>query len=332
MVQIAKSKQKMLHHTNGTLLPEESKEELHLQEITWEGLTWLNVEKPTPREIEYLSQHYPFHHLDLDDCLSRIQLPKIDVYDEYLFIVLHFPLFSKEAQVTIPSQVSIFIGRDYLVTLHAGTLKPLTKLFRDCQLREEARQENMRCSGYLLYRIVDRLIDYCLPILNKIIENMDKVEDDIFDAKKRETVKELSALRRDIISYRRIISPLRTVVATLEYHTSRFQREDMEVYWGDATDHIDKMRDTLDECKEIIEGLNDTNNSLYSHHTNEVMRILTILATVIMPLTLVASLYGMNVHLPGDYGEGYATFIIILVVMSLITGGMLFFFYRRGWI
>jgi len=311
----------------------EGEERLNIKQVSWNGLTWINIEGPTQHEIRYLAQNYPFHPLDLDDCLSRIQRPKIDEYKDYLFIVLHFPLFNKESRVTVPSQVSIFIGKDYLITLHSGLLKPLVKLFRECQLDEGACQENMKSSGYLLYRITDRLVDYCLPILNKIMENTEKVEDNIFKTRGRATVQEISLLRRDVISYRRTVWPLRSVIGTLSRKVTPFTTEDMEVYWGDVVDHIDKIWDTLDECKEVIEGLNDTSSSLYSHHTTEVMRILTILAAVVAPLTLIASIYGMNIRLPGTGGESDTlSFVIILLSMVGITCGMLFFFWRRHWI
>jgi magnesium transporter len=309
-------------------------EELHVEQVTQDELTWVNIEKPTENDTEYLSQHYPFHPLDLDDCLSRIQRPKIDEYQGYLFIVLHFPLYSKQARVTRPSQVSIFIGENYLVTLHSGELKPLAKLFNDCQVNEKAREEHMsRGSGYLLYRILDRLVDYCLPITNKIVEHMEEVEDRIFDENARGTVREISILRRDLISLRRIILALRPVVALLERRTESFTKGEMEVYYGDLLDHLDKIRDTLDECKEVTEGLSSTNEALYSHRTNEVMRVLTILATIMLPLSVVASIYGMNVPLPGGLEHGNpVTFLIIIAVMLAISGGMLFFFHRRRWI
>jgi magnesium transporter len=165
------------------------------------------------------------------------------------------------------------------------------------------------------------------------MENIERVEDDIFDPKKRETVHELSVLRRDIISYRRIVWPLRAVVGALEHRTERFTKEDLKVYWGDMVDHMDKIWDSLDECKEIIEGLNDTSNSLFSHHTNEVMRILTIMATIMLPLSVIASIYGMNVALPGGLNQGSpSSFIILLVIMLGVISGMLLFFRSHHWI
>jgi magnesium transporter len=306
-------------------------EELNMQSLTWGDFTWINIEQPTEEETEYLAQNYPFHPLDLDDCLSRIQRPKIDQYKDYLFVVLHFPVFNKEARVTTPSQVSVFIGQNYLITLHKGELKPLVKLFRECEIDEESRQENFSSGpGYLLYRIIDRLVDYCLPIANKMLENIEDVEDSIFSNRGRSQIKEISMIRRDIISFRRIIWPMRAVIGSLEPKIRRFAKMDLTVYFGDTVDHLDKIWDALDEYKEIIEGLNDTHDSLASNNTNEVMRILTIIATIFMPITLIASLWGMNIPLPFAR-SGNALLYIILIMIGIISG-MLYFFRRRHWI
>ena len=306
-------------------------EELNMQSLTWGDFTWINIEQPTEEETEYLAQNYPFHPLDLDDCLSRIQRPKIDQYKDYLFVVLHFPVFNKEARVTTPSQVSVFIGQNYLITLHKGELKPLVKLFRECEIDEESRQENFSSGpGYLLYRIIDRLVDYCLPIANKMLENIEDVEDSIFSNRGRSQIKEISMIRRDIISFRRIIWPMRAVIGSLEPKIRRFAKMDLTVYFGDTVDHLDKIWDALDEYKEIIEGLNDTHDSLASNNTNEVMRILTIIATIFMPITLIASLWGMNIPLPFARSDN-ALLYIVLIMIGIISG-MLYFFRRRHWI
>jgi magnesium transporter len=311
--------------------PQVKKEELNLESISWGDLTWVNIEHPTEKETEYLAQNYPFHPLDLDDCLSRIQRPKIDTYKDYLFLVFHFPVFHKEARVTTPSQVSVFIGQNYLITLHKGGLKPLVKLFRECQIDEESRQEHFsQGPGYLLYRIIDRLVDYCLPILNKISANMEEVEDRMFSDRMRGAIKEISILRRDVIAFRRIIWPMRAVIDSLEPKVRRFAKTDLAVYFGDMVDHVDKIWDGLDEYKEIIEGLNDTHDSLANNRTNEVMRILTIVATIFFPITLIASIWGMNITLPFEHSS-YALLYVILIMAGII-GGMLYFFRRRRWI
>jgi magnesium transporter len=307
-------------------------EKLNLEAVTWGDLTWVNIQPPTEREKEYLAQNYPFHPLDLDDCLSRIQRPKIDEYKGYLFLVFHFPVFNKEARVLNPSQLSVFIGEKYLITLHKGELRPLVALFRDCEINEEARQEHLsQGTGYLLYRIIDRLVDYCLPIISKISANIEKTEDNIFASRRiPRAIGDISILRRDVIAFRRIIWPMRAVIASMEPKIRRFTTMDMAVYFGDMIDHVDKIWDALDEFKEIIEGLNDTHDSLATNRTSEIMRMLTVIATILLPLTVVASIYGMNIPLP--FQDSHYSFILVFGVWVIIVTGMLYFFRRHRWI
>jgi len=306
--------------------------QLNMESLAWEGVTWVNIEGPTERETEYLASHYPFHPLDLDDCLSRIQRPKIDEYPEYLFVVLHFPVFNKEARVTTPSQVSAFIGKDYLITLHRGDLKPLVNLFRQCQLDEEQRREHLSGGpGYLLYRIIDRLVDYCLPILNKIGSNVEGVDEEIFARSMPRAVRQISELRRDVISFRRIIWPMRAVVGALWPKVRRFTQPDLTVYFGDLVDHVDRIWDGLDEYKEIIEGLNDTHDSLATNRTNEIVRMLTVIATIMLPITVVASIFGMNIPL-GVFGNSSLSALYVTLICLAIIAGMLYFFRRQHWI
>lgn len=304
---------------------------LNIQTVTHGKLTWVDIVQPTVKEIDYLRENYPFHPLDLDDTLSKIQRPKIDEYDDYLFMVLHFPVFNKATRVTVPSEVDIFIGENYVITLHAGNLKPLVQLFNRCKNEETGRKEHMgRSSGFLLYQIIDRLVDYCFPILNKIISNVERVEDRVFEEKLRETVQEISMLRRDIITFRRIIKPQVVVVASLEHKERPFLKEELEVYFGNITDHIGKILDALDDYREVIETLNDTHNALTSHKINDVMRVLTIISTIMLPLSVLSGLYGMNISLP--LADSQFAFGFVVLIMAFVAGGMLVFFQKRGWI
>jgi magnesium transporter len=302
-----------------------------IKSIAWEKLTWINIEQPTEAETKYLAENYTFHTLDLDDCLSKIQLPKVDEYDEYFFMVFHFPVFNLETRVATASQVSIFIGEDYLITLHQGDLKPLVSLFRACETSEKTREESMsRSSGYLLYLVLDRLVNYCFPILNKIGENIDEVEDRIFGENPGQALIAVALLRRDIISLRRVIRPQTEAVETLERKEWPVFKEDPEIYFGDIADHLRKLSATLDDYREVVEGLSDTNDVLISFRTNEVMRVLTVIATIMLPLTLVASFLGMNVYpMPLDSPGAFAG---ITVAMLAIIVGMLAFFRSKRWI
>lgn len=308
-------------------------ERLNIQSVTWGDLTWINIEKPTKRETEYLAQHYPFHPLDLDDCLSRTQRPKIDEYKDYLFIVLHFPVYNKATRTSTHSQVSVFIGDKYVITLHTGEPKPLVKLFQECQTDEESRRQNFSYgSGYLLYQVLDVEVDSYFPVLDKILQLMESIEDQVFD-EEISTAQELAILRRDVITQRRILFPIRTVVASLENKLKRFTKTDMTVYFGDLMDHMNKICETLDEIKEVIEVFKDTDFLLSTDRINRIVRILTILSAIFLPFIIVSSIYGMNVALPGGVDKGSPqSFLFLLAIMLLIAGGMLFFFRRKRWI
>ena len=310
-------------------------EGLNLEILSYDNLTWMDIEPPTAKERDYLAQNFPFHPLDLDDTLSRIQRPKIDEYRDYLFFVFNFPRYNKRDQMLGYSQVSVFIGQGYLITLHKGDLKPLAKLFRECQDNEERQEEYLaKGPGYLLYRILDRLVDYCIPMLNKIGDGIEDVEDYVFSTNKRGTVREISRLRRDIIAFRRTIWPMRAVINGLEPRARRFASEDLSVYFGDLVDHLDKIWDGLDEYKEIIEGLHATHDSLASNRVNDILSLLTILTAIGTVLTVIVGFYGMNIWLPGgvQVDGNPVSWVLLLVVMLVVSIAMIWYFRRKNWL
>ena len=305
--------------------------ELNIRSIANGKLTWFYIEKPTSQEVAFLAQRFHFHPLDLDDVVSRIQRPKIDEYDDYLFMVLHFPVFDKENRITRPSEINIFVGENYVVTVHCtGDLKPLTRFFQECEDSKESRERYLgRSSGFLLYHILDRMVASGFPILDKVTQNIDDIEDIILTKPVPETVREISLIRRDLISFRRVIHPQIAVIETLEREEYPFFKEDQEIYFGDIADHIRKIWDGLEDCKEVIDGLADTSNWLTSHRIQEIMRILTIIMGVLAPPTLIASIYGMNIPLPGGVNSGGLLTLGILLALMAITAGGIFFYMRH---
>jgi magnesium transporter len=299
--------------------------------LTHGRITWVNIEKPIPEDMGYLRQHYPFHPLDLEDCLSRIERPKIDEYDDYLFLIMQFPIFDTSSRVSRPAEVDIFIGAGYLVTVHDGILWPITKLFDDCQTDQDICQKHMgRGASRLLHDVIDRLVDYCFPILYKVDANIREIEDDVFTEEVPGVVREISWVRRDIIALQRIIKPQIAIVANLEHKDRPFIREELDVYFGDVLDHLYKAWDMLEDHRDVIEGLSDTADTLTSYRINEVMKILTIISVIMLPLTLLSGIYGMNINLP--LARHPLSFLFILLLMITISGGMLFYFKRRRWI
>lgn len=307
--------------------------QLNIESVEWNGLTWINIEKPTKREIDYLAKNYSFHPMDLDDCLSERQRPKVDVYKDYIFLIFHFSIWNRATRISRHDQVSVFVGEKYLITVHDGQLKTLVGLFRQCQTDEGARQQNLdNGSGYLLYRILDRTVDAYFPILDKVLAWMDDVEDIVFD-ERVSAAQELSVLRRDIITQRRILNSLRAVTNETETKIKRFTKIDLTVQFGDVMDHLNKICDTLDEAKETIEVFKDTDYVLSTERLNVIMRVLTIAGTVILPSIVVSSIYGMNIPLPGGIERGsLQAFLFLLAIMLVVSGAMLYAFHRRHWI
>ncbi len=315
------------------------KKEPSINKITWKNLTWVNIESPTRREMDYLAQNYPFHPLDLDDCLSKVQLPKIDEYESYLFIILHFPVFAHTTRITRPSQVSMFLGKDFVVTVHNGDLKPFAALPSRCQQDDKVCEGYMgKDSGYLMYRIVDVLVDYCFPMVKKTLYNLDEIEDKVFSDKVSAS-RDVAILRRDIAAQRRIIGPIKGVVGDLERKAQRYTQADLKVYFGDINDHLARLWSNLDECHEAIDIYKDTDFLLSQERTNRILAILTIIFTISIPFTVVGAVYGMNINLPGGTETGvwtawgsYTTLIIALLISGLPVLIMLWLFRRWRWI
>jgi magnesium transporter len=303
---------------------------LNSKTITFGELTWVDIVEPTEDVKKYLAEHYCFHPLDLDDCLSRRQLSKIDEYEQYLFVVFHLPAFDKRTRVSTTQQWSAFVGDNYLVTLHPTRLTAPDTIFRECESDEEARAEYLsQGSGYLLYFILDRALDDYFPILDKILSLMENVEGNVFD-EEIEEAKEISILRRDISTQRHVMFPTRTLLAELGNKLKRFSKKDLSVYYGDLMDHMNKICETLDECKETIEVFKDADYVLSGYRANRVIRILAVMLAVVLPFLVISGLYAMRVALPGGSDGGSPmTFIILLAIIFISIGLTLYFFRRR---
>ena len=302
------------------------------------GVRWINIEGPNEASVRYLREHFPFHEPDLEDVLDTLQRPKLDVYDDYLFLVLQFPVHSKLTRRTTPHEVDIFVGRDYVITLHDAAIKPLSRLF-DLVEREPDERAAVFSDGaeYLLHAIIDRLLDYCGPITRRISERIERIDALIFEPDALRTIEEIATVRRDIIATRRIIKPQVAVIAALDRQVRAIfkqsdedEAEELEAYFGDLGDNIARIYDILDDAKEVVDALSATTDSLATHRLNQVIKILTIFSVIMLPLTLISSIYGMNVPLP--YEEHRLSFIILLVAMGLIALGMALFFRWRRWL
>jgi magnesium transporter len=308
-------------------------ERQRIGELESGGLTWIHLDAPTKEEAEALAERFGWHALDVEDVLSKRQRPKVDDYLEegYLFAVLHFPVYDKAIGRLNAGELDVFLGPNYLVTLPNVQLDPVSRLFRRCSEDEELREQLFtKGSGRLLYEVLDDLFDYCFPILDKIGHKLDVIEDEMFEGRSDEVVRDISNVKQEIISYRKIIKPERSTLRLFERHVERFLPEELELYFDDIVDASERIWDLLDNYKEVVEALEDTNESVISHRQNRVLQILTVVSVVLLPLTLISGIFGMNVNFPG-YGT-HTAFWVIVGLMAATIAGMIAFIRWKRWL
>jgi magnesium transporter len=304
-----------------------------VQELSANGLTWVNVVAPDVVTAQLLAERFGWHPLDVEDVVSRRQRPKVDDYEDegYLFAVLHFPVYDQSVQRLNAAELDLFLGHDYIVTIPNRELLPVTRLFRRCQEDETfAEQLFARGSGRLLYEVLDDLFDYCFPILDKIAFKLDVIEDEMFEGEgaSQEIVRDISNVKQEIISYRKIIKPERSTLRVLERRVEGFLPEELELYFDDIVDAAERIWDLLDNYKEVVEGLESTNESVISHRQNDVLRLLTVFTVIVLPLTMLTGVFGMNVAFPGD-GTREAFWVIIAALVAVLVAMAGFFRWKR---
>jgi len=316
--------------------------ESKIETIESKNFVWIDLQNPDRNDVEELAKKYNFNMLNIEDCMTKFELPKLDSYDDHFFVILHFPPLSKKIGVSRNSQLSIFIGKDFLVTVHQGDLKPLIELVDICKNNSEPQRKNRllgKSSGLLLYEIIDVLVDDLLHTSRKIIANLDEIEDRVFDETKP-VARNISLLRREINKLRRIANPLKKFVLEIAKQVKRFSEEDEQLgfYYDDVIDHIEKVIETLEESRETMEIYKDTDFVLSTEKTNKVLGMLTIIFTLAIPSTVIGTFYGMNVNLPGGIGDqimflGPFTTFIVIIIASAIPAILMFVYFRKlGWI
>jgi magnesium transporter len=308
-----------------------------MREIMCAGVRWIDLQKPTREEVMSLSDTFPFHHLNLEDCLSKIQLTKVERHKDHLFIVLRFPFLCEGIKCSA-SQVSFFIGRDYLITIQDGSVGALKDVFSECEKSKKPIKPGLGGVGSLFYKILNAIIDSLFPIMEILMDNLENLEDLVYNPKK-EALYETTKLRRSISDLRRLISPLRRVLGEIEIGVRDLTGDDLGIYFADLKDHLEKIWELSDTCMELVEIYKDTDYIVYQHRMNRALVILTVIFTATIPATTLGTFYGMNINLPGGITTGawgflgsYSTFWIILLVSLVPAFLMLLYFKRLGWL
>jgi magnesium transporter len=314
-----------------------------IETIQGEKFVWIDLQNPDRNDVEKLAQKYNFNALNIEDCMTKFELPKLDSYDDHFFVILHFPPLAQKIGISKNSQLSIFVGKDFLVTVHQGDLKPLVELVEICKTNiDQQRKDRLlgKSSGLLLHEILDVLVDDLLHISRKIIANLDEIEDRVFDETKP-VARSIAVLRREINRLRRIVNPLKKFVLEIAKHVKRFsgsEDDELTLFYDDVIDHIDKVIETLEESRETMEIYKDTDFVLSTEKTNKVLAVLTIIFTLAIPSTVIGTFYGMNVDLPGGIGNNsmflgpFTTFIVVIAASAVPAIMMFAYFKKLGWI
>ena len=265
------------------------------------GIRWFSIEQPTKEAMQYLKGQFPFHVLDYEDIVSPTHRSKVDKYPEYIFLTLFFPLLDRKTNTIHAGEIDFFLGKDYLVTVHRGDIPTFVDMFQLCDASEAARSSYMvQSTQYLLYKILQRLFQYCYPIIDHIDAEIDRIEGHVFQTGRQSLLQEILVARHSIADVRRIIQPHRQTLLRLNKPTLTSDDPDFELekkyedYFDDLLDYTQEIWNQLESFKESIEALHETNQALISYRMNDVVKTLTVFSAILLPAGFITGIFSMN--------------------------------------
>ncbi len=301
-----------------------------MQSIKSKGITWVDIKNPAQKDMKWLKERFNLHPLVAEDLLPPLDYPKVENFGDYFFIVVFYPYFDKEKHQTVPLEVDMIVSKKYIITSHYRDIVPLKKIFDQCNLYEEKREKYFENTGELVYQIIRELFSACLPKLSHIKKNIDEVEEKIFSGKQKEMVERISFVKRDIIGFERTIGAQKIIINQLNKESANFFPKKMAPYFRDLIHFYEKLESILAQNHKTLKALDSTNQSLLTSRTNETIKILTIFSVIVLPLTLIASIFGMNTAYLPFVGTG-KDFWYILIIMGSSLVLMLLLFKAKKW-
>lgn len=292
---------------------------------------WLTAERPTPEELSALNDTIALTPLLIEELTTPSHRPKVAAYDHNIYLVLHFPVYDQKEQIVVSRELDFVIAKDMVLTVHYDTIQPLEKI-RNRFAAEETRKRYFGQSSYVfLHNLISELFDFSLNELDQIKKEVDIVEENIYRGKGREMVEAISRVKRNLINFGGAMKPQHAVLETLKEYGENFFSNKSAFAFRDLLHQYHLILNLIKTYNEILNALDRTNQSLISTHTNEIMKILTIMAFVTFPLMLLTSLFGMNTKTLPIVGSPN-DFWIIVGIMVLATAAMFAFFKNKGWI
>jgi len=309
-------------------------EQLDTQQIksflaTGEGLLWVDMENVTDKDAELLSNVFCFHTLAVEDCVSKnIHPPKIDDFEDYLFIIVHGINYCIKSDVVETTELALFVGKNYVVTSHDVPMRSVSAMVE--RVRKDERLMR-RGADFLAQDIIDTLVDNIMPTIEEMDEKNDQLEAEALHEPKRETLMSIMQLKRSILALTRVILPQREIVNRLSRGEYALISERAQIYYRNIYDHLVRIEMLTLGLRDMTESVLSTYLSSVSNRMNEVMKVLTLIASIFIPLTFIAGIYGMNfANMPElEWKYGY---FIILIVMAVIGISLAFYFRRKKWL
>ena len=293
-------------------------------------VTWVDLAAPSVPESLILSDTFRFHPLSVEDAMSEVHYPKIEAYEGYLYLILHGIDYHAGDKGFATHDIDFFVGPNYLVTVHDGHSRSIRDIQESLSRRAEIMNEGPVA---LLHRIVDAMVDRYRPEVEKLEERLDKIEKTVFSQKvPRHLVRSILVEKRQVSSLRRIITPQRDVVSRLARREFAIVSNDISFRFRDVYDQLVRIADDAALFHDRITGILEAHLSNVSNRLNEIMKVLTVLTTIFMPLTLLSGLWGMNIPLPQFPGTEREQFWWLIGIMAAVVAGMLVMFRRKHWV
>lgn len=306
-----------------------------INKVKHKNVTWIDIKNPREKDIAFLKREFSFIHQPvLNEIIPPGHRAKVERHKDYLFMILFYPIFNPEKQTTQSRELDIIITKDHIITSHYKTVIPLKRLFDHTNLYKEDRAELMnKGPGLMLYYIISGLLESALNKLELLEKSIDDIEHNIFAGREKEMVSEISFTKRDILNFRRILAPQDPVIKSLAREGKTFFGEYMTPYLEDMLGTYSRVWNAVENHRETIQALGETNDSILSAKINEIIKLLTIFSVILLPLTLFGSIWGMNTHyLPFVETLGAPwDFWAVMILMGLISAGMLMYFKAKRW-
>jgi len=300
-----------------------------MKTVEFNNVTWIDFANPGADDVVYLQEHFNIHPLAIEEFITPTIRPKATQYDGCLFLSIHIPLFDTKTKTTYPGELDIVLTKDHLITGHEGNIYQLTQFFDKLEESEGQRRLYMqKTPAHLLYHLLELLLESCFPRLDHIHKKLLNIEDQVFNGKEKEMVREISIVKRDILNFRRTLKPQRHIIESLAQMKTDLIPTELSAYFQDLTGTNVRLWNALESNKETIESMEETNNSLLSNKLNMTMKVLTIFNAIFLPVTVYSNIMSMTTNIPlHNYDGGFWIHVAIMLFISLFTIAL--FRYRK---